>query len=77
MPKRKANNMKCYNVPHYQDGTECVTDLIDKQSELLIFESILTTFKLSIIHRGRWDSIENWLEPKTEPPSGNLASPNM
>jgi len=28
--------------------TECVTDL-DKRSELLIFELILTTFKLSIV----------------------------
>jgi len=28
--------------------TECVTDL-DKQSKLRIFESILTTFKLSIV----------------------------
>jgi len=26
---------------------------------------ILATFKLSIIHRGSWGSIENWLKPKT------------
>jgi hypothetical protein len=38
--------------------------------------SILTTFKASIIFRGIWGSIENWLEPKTEPPSGNLVCPN-
>jgi len=25
--------------------------------------------------RGSWGSIENWLETKTEPPSGNLALP--
>jgi len=25
---------------------------------------------------GRWGSIENWLEPKTKPTSGNLAFPN-
>jgi hypothetical protein len=50
--------------------TEGVKDL-DLQSELLIFESILTTFKLRIIHRGSWGSIENWLDPKTEQPSGN------
>ncbi len=40
------------------------------------FESIFTTFKLSIIFRGSWGSIENWLEPKIEPLSGNLACPN-
>jgi len=47
--------------------TECVTDL-DSRGELFIFGLILTTFKLSIIHRDTWDSIENWLEPKTKPP---------
>jgi len=57
-------------------ATECVTDL-DKQSELVIFESILTTFKLSIIYGGSWGSIENWLQPKTKPPLGNLACPNL
>jgi hypothetical protein len=31
-----------------KDNTECVTDL-DLQSEMLIFKSILTTFKFSII----------------------------
>jgi len=40
------------------------------------FGLILTTFELSSIFGGRWGSIENWLEPKTEPPSGNLACPN-
>jgi len=34
------------------------------------------TFKSSIIFGGSWGSIENWLKPKTEPPSGNLACPN-
>jgi len=43
---------------------------------LLIFESILTTFKLSIIFRGSWGSINNWLEPKIKPLSGNFACPN-
>jgi len=43
-------------------STECVTDL-DYQSELLIFESILTPFKLSIVFGGSWGSTENWLEP--------------
>jgi len=35
--------------------------------------SILTTFKLSFVFRGSLGSIENQLEPKTKPPSGNLA----
>jgi len=37
--------------------------------------SILTSFKLGINFGGSWGSTENWLEPKTKPPSGNLASP--
>jgi len=44
---------------------------------LLILESILTTLKLGIVFRGSWGSIENWLEPETVPPSGNLACPNL
>jgi len=56
-------------------NTESVTDL-DQGLELLIFESILTSFKLSIIFRGNWGSIENWLKPMTKPPLGNLACPN-
>ncbi len=56
--------------------TECVMDL-DYQNELLIFESILTSFKLSIIFGGSWGSTENWLKPKNEPPSGNLSCPNL
>ncbi len=46
-------------------NTERVTDL-----ELLDFELILTTFKLSIVFRINWGSIKNWLEPKIEPPYG-------
>jgi hypothetical protein len=57
-------------------ATDCAMPHLDKQSELFIFESFLTTFKLSIVFRGSWGSIENRLEPKTEPPSGNLAGPN-
>jgi hypothetical protein len=37
---------------------------------MIIFRLILTTFELSIIFGGSWGSIENWLEPKTEHPSG-------
>jgi len=43
---------------------------------MIIFGSIFTTFEFSSTFRGRWGSIENWLEYKTEPPSGNLACPN-
>jgi len=43
---------------------------------MIIFGSILTTFKLSSIFGGSSGSIENWLEPKTEQPSGYLACPN-
>jgi len=45
--------------------------------EIIIFGWILTTFESSIIFGGSWGSIENWLEPKTKPPSGNLACPNL
>ncbi len=54
---------------------ECVMDL-DERRETIIFGSILTTFESSIIFGGSWSSIENWLEPKTEPPSENLDCPN-
>jgi len=44
---------------------------------LLIFELIWTSLKLSIVFEGSWGSIENWLEPKIEPPLGILACPNL
>jgi hypothetical protein len=44
---------------------------------MIIFGSILTTLKSSSIFEGSWSSIENLLEPKTEPPPGNLACPNL
>jgi hypothetical protein len=37
----------------------------------------LTTFESGSIYGGSWDSIENLLEPKTKPPSGNLACLNL
>jgi len=55
--------------------SEWVKDL-DQRSEMIIFGSILTTFKPSIIFRGSWGSAENWLEPKTKPARRNLAWPN-
>jgi len=44
---------------------------------MIILGSISTTFEQSSIFKGSCGSIENWLEPKTEPPSGNLAFPNQ
>jgi len=38
--------------------------------------SIFTTLELSITFVGSWSNIENWVEPKTKPPLGNLACPN-
>jgi len=38
---------------------------------------IFATFESSSIFGGSWGSIENWLEPKIKPPSGNLACPNL
>jgi len=43
---------------------------------MIIFESIVTTFELSSVFRGSWGNIENWLESKNKPPSGNIACPN-
>jgi len=43
---------------------------------MIIYGSNLTTFKSRRIFGGSWGSIENGLEPKTEPPSGNLACQN-
>ncbi len=56
--------------------TECVTDL-DYWIEMIIFGLILTTYDSSSIFGGSWGSTEDWLEPKTEPQSGNLACPNL
>jgi len=55
---------------------ECVTDL-DLRSKIIIFRSILTTFESGSIFGGSWGSIANWFEPKTKPPSENLACPNQ
>jgi hypothetical protein len=43
---------------------------------MITFGSILTTFELNIIFGDSWGSIKNWLEPKTEPSSGNLDCQN-
>ncbi len=63
------------NIFSYET-TECVADL-DWIRKKIIFESILTTFKLSLIFRGSWDCSINWLEPKTKPPKAKLAFPNL
>jgi len=52
--------------------TECVTDL-DSCSQMIIFQSIMTFFELSIIFIGSWGCCVNWLEPKIYLPSANLA----
>ncbi len=49
------------------EPTVYFTDL-DQVSEMIIFESVLTTFITSIIFRGRWDSSENKLELKIDSP---------
>jgi len=38
---------------------------------MIILGLIFTIFKSSIIFGGSWGSIENWLEPKTKPPTRN------
>jgi hypothetical protein len=43
---------------------------------MITFGLVLTTFELSRMFGRSWGSIENWLEPKTKPPLGNLACPN-
>jgi hypothetical protein len=44
---------------------------LDYQSEMIILWSILSS-----IFEGSWGSFENCLEPKIEPPLGNLVGPN-
>jgi len=44
---------------------------------MIFFKLILTTFESRSIFGGSWGSIENRLEAKIEPPSGNLAFPNL
>ncbi len=56
---------------------QSVSQIWINEASCLFFESILTTFKLSIVFRGSWVNIENWLEPKIEPSLGNLAGPNL
>jgi len=43
------------------------------RSKMIIFESILTFFKLSIVFRASWGSAVNCLEPKIDPPLENLS----
>jgi len=44
---------------------------------MIIFELILITLKSSIVLRGSSDSSDSWLKPKIQPPSANLACPNL
>jgi len=43
---------------------------------MIIIWLLLTIIESSSVFGGSWGSIENWLEPKTKLPSGNLACPN-
>jgi len=43
---------------------------------MIISESIFTAFKSSIVSRGTWGSRVNWLEPKIDPLSADLACQN-
>ncbi len=52
-----------------QDHTVCFT-YVDRGSQMIIFKSILTTFK------GCWSNSKNWPELKIEPPWANLACLN-
>ncbi len=51
-------------------------DDLDQSTEMIIFESILTTFKASVVFEGFCSSDKNWLKPKNEPTFTNLACPN-
>jgi len=44
---------------------------------MIIFGSILITFKLSIGFTDSWGSIENWLEPKTEQTISKFSLPKI
>jgi len=43
---------------------------------MIIFGLLLTAFESSSILGGSLGSMENWLEPKIDPPLENLACPN-
>ena len=43
---------------------------------MIIFKSILTTFEVSLVFWGSWDSSKNCLEPNTKQPLQILACPN-
>jgi len=62
--------------PQVRKGHACVMDL-DWASEMIIFKSILTTYKSSIIFSGSFGSSVNWLELKIKPLLANLACTNL
>ncbi len=50
----------------------CFTDLV-QDSEMIIFESIWTTFIASVVYKDSWGiSKKKWLELKIEHPQANL-----
>jgi len=59
------------------DDKQSVSRILINKASCLFLCQFLTTFKPSIVFRGNWGSNENWLKPKTWPPLGNLACPNL
>ncbi len=55
---------------------QSVSQIQINEGEMIIFGLNQTTLELGSIFGGSWGNIENWLEAKTEPPSGNLACQN-
>jgi hypothetical protein len=75
VPSEKIKIFLLFENLFGSSNSECVTDL-DYRGEMIIFKSDLTTFKLSVIFLGSWDSSENWPKPEIKPTSENLACPN-
>jgi len=65
---KQYRNIVCQNVccDEASNYRVCHGFRLMKQDDYI--ELISTTFESSIIFRGSWGSIVNWLEPKIEPP---------
>jgi len=76
--RQKRSRDTSVNPPPSQSVTYRVCHWLRLTKRVAYFwVNISTSFKLSIIFGGSWGNTENWLEPKTELPSGNLACPNL
>ncbi len=71
-PSRLTNSPSQTHI----NSTVCFTDL-DLGSEMIIFESNLTTFTARFVFKGRWGGRKNWLKLEIRPPLANLACPNQ